>query len=203
VRILNRTRYDLDHSVLLAGPKRVLVLEHPLGQSARLRKATTPTRLEMAWDRPEQIASVGCFALPSTPANCQDLRDRYRWQRLRTLARFEPEGPHAKVSDLAHIMLDTRNPRYSLFGRSTVQSMVFDPQQRVLQLYAAPSDGQHPDDPFMQRYSGLAVRAKRTADGVVSATGGAADEVVADVLLIWLMVAILGVILVYARWRSW
>ena len=109
----------------------------------------TATRPAMAWDRPKQIAAVGCFALSTTPANCKDLRDRYRWQRLRALARFEPEGPNAGVSDLDQMTLDRSNPSYALFGRSTVQSMVFDPQQQVLQLYAAPSDGHHPEDPIM------------------------------------------------------
>ncbi len=192
-RTLSRSRYGADHSVLLAGPKRVHVLEHPLGQPARLRKAATPTRPEMAWGRPEQIAAVGCFALPTIPANCQDLRDRYRWQRLRSLAHFEPEGPHAEVSDLAHITLDRSNPPYALFGRSTMQAMVFDPQQRVLQLYAAPSDGRQPDDPVMQHYSGLIVSSvKRTTYGVVT-----------EISAIWLLVAILAAILVYARWRRW
>ncbi len=192
VRTLGRRRYGADHSVLLAGPKRVQVLEHPHGQPARLRKASTPTRPEMAWDRPDQIAAVGCFALPTSPAGCHQLRERYRWQRLRALARFEPEGPHARVADLAHIALDRSNSNYALFARSTLQSMVFDPQQQVLQLYAAPSDGWHPEDPGMQRYASLAVNSKGKANGVVT-----------EISSIWLVLAILAAILAYARWRRW
>lgn len=202
MRDLSRGRYNTDHSILLAGPKRVQVLEHPLDQSARLRKAASSTRPEMTWDRREQIAAVGCFALSESPANCHQLRDRYRWQRLRALARFKPEGPHARMSDLAQIVFDRSNPPYALFGRSTVQSMVFDPQQQILQLYATPRDGRNPEGQVMQHYSHLAVRAKHTAEGNFGGKN-VADGIFTEILAIWLLVALLLATLVYTRWRQW
>jgi hypothetical protein len=151
----------------MADRDRVVVLEQPRGRRAVVRAADSPTRARMSWGREVQIAVVDCFALRVSVANCDDLRDLYRWQRFRALARFRRDGPHARVGDVSRIMLDTADRGYEVFDRATLQSMVFVPRRAELYLYATGEDGRHPPDPLMHRYSDLA----RGADAEAAPNG--------------------------------
>ena len=190
VNTLMRSDYGNSHSVLLADPKRVQVLEQPRGGASRLRKPLSPTRTEMAWEHPEQIAAVDCFALPATSANCRELRDRYRWQRLRALARFDPQGPRAEIPDLARIMLDRADRQYAIFGEETRQAMVFAPRSASLYLHTRAGPGGDGEEPVMHRYADL------TADTVASASGP-------DLFLVslWILAGIMLVATVWVRFR--
>jgi hypothetical protein len=89
-------------ALLIADLERAAVLEQPAGAPGRLRTDSSPTRAELLWQRGEQIAAVDCLALPSQRGDCRQLRDRYRWQRLRSLAHFGKDGPRAcRTPDLA------------------------------------------------------------------------------------------------------
>ena len=190
VRTLRRGRYGSSYSVLLADRRRIQVLEQPADGPARLREAGSRTRPTMDWGRTEQIAVVDCFALTTTPSNCQDLRDRYRWQRLRTLARFEPRGPRAEIPDLIGIMLDRTTPPYEIYGEETLQVMVFAPRTADLYLYARSEPGTGHDEPVMHRYADL------VGD---SATAGAGFNLLLAV--VWILIAFLLSATLWVRFR--
>jgi len=155
-RRLGRGSHAAGHSVLLADPAGVAVLEQPPSGPARLRTEGSATRADMPWGLPGRIAVVNCFALDASPSDCPHLRDRYRWERFRTLAGFEPGGTRAQPGALGDIMFDRANRPYAIFGADTLLSLVFAPATTELFLYAAPAHGDPPAEPLMHRYPNLA-----------------------------------------------
>lgn len=148
---LRRRQYVSSQSVLLADRGRVVVLEQPRAEAARLRQANSVTRAEMAWNRPEQIAVVNCFVLANTPANCRDLQDRYRWQYLRTQARFEPQGPRAELADVIEIMPGFRPGNSNRPGQNPSRAITFAPGTTELYVYT----GGQGEALVMNRYDNL------------------------------------------------
>lgn len=147
-RDLSQQQYGFSHNILMADTFDVQVLEQPQGQQAHLRTDTSPLRIEMSWEKENQIAVVNCFALRNSPANCIKTVNSYRWHRFKTLAQFNREN-QAQVKDVINIMFDTANPFQEIFNQKTVQSMVFTPKDKKLYLYSVPISGIHSTHPVM------------------------------------------------------
>lgn len=147
---LSKQQYSFSHNVLMADPIEVRVLEQPQGQPARLRTDTSPLRIEMSWGKVDQIAVVNCYVLRSSPANCINSIDSYRWHRFQSLAQFNHTDNQAQVKDVIQIMFDTANPHQEIFNWKTAQSMVFTPKDQRLYLYTVPLSGIHETYPVMR-----------------------------------------------------
>jgi len=160
-RDLSKQQYGFSHNILMADTFDVQVLEQPQGQLAHLRNNTSNfhhnhnQRIEMSWEKANQIAVVNCFALRSSPANCINSVDSYRWHRFKTLARFNSTDNQAQVKDVINIMFDTANPLQEIFNHKTVQSMVFTPKDKKLYLYTVPISGIQSTHPMMQEMANL------------------------------------------------
>jgi hypothetical protein len=127
-------RFSEGHALLIADSEQAAVLEQAAGAPGRLRTDTSPTRADLVWERADQVAVVDCPALASQRGDCRHLRDRYRWQRLRSLARFGTDGPRARPDDVAAMLLDTANPPYPIFGPSTREVLIYQPGDDALYL---------------------------------------------------------------------
>ncbi len=156
IRQLSKARYGLNQSVLMADAKDVRVLEQPANQRGTVRTDNTPYRLNMYWNRKNQIAAVNCYASAVIPDNCSDTRDILRWNQFRTLATFNPEAP-AEPRDLISIMFDTMHSPQAIFNQDTLQAMVFEPQTGQLHLYTASASNDQETEtvPRMTQYHGL------------------------------------------------
>ncbi|WP_295884404.1 C45 family autoproteolytic acyltransferase/hydolase [uncultured Thiohalocapsa sp.] len=176
-RLLRRGTYLGSHSVLLGDAREAMVLELPAAGAPVLRRPDSPTRPEMPWNRPGRLAAVNCLVAADVGGRCDDLGDRFRWQRLRRLAADADAGATSPV-DLRRVLLDPLPRGHAIFNAATVQSMIFEPASGDLLLYAAQPDGPHLAEPLMQRYVGLA----RTA-GSGSGHPGAWVWVLAALLL--------------------
>ncbi len=150
-RYLSRKPYAYSHSLLMADKKSIQVLEYPQGGAAKLRQLNSPTRSEKPWDKELQIAVIDCHVLATMPNNCKDIKDAYRWQRLRQLAQFSASKP-ASVQDIANILFDTANPLYEIFNPQTLQSMIYLPANGSLYLYTAATHGPLPVAPVHNAY---------------------------------------------------
>lgn len=154
VRYLSKKSYAYSHSTLLADKKSIQILEYPQGGSANIRHWNSPTRFDKKWDKELQIAVVDCSVLVEMPNNCKDIKDSYRWRRLRQLAQFSPSKPASK-QDISSIMFDTANHRFEIFAPATLQSMVYLPESGDLYLYTAAVDSSHPTSPVHKTYLGI------------------------------------------------
>jgi len=132
--------YPASHNILLGDAQHVQVLEQPVGQAAGLRTDNSELNPMLTWGKPQQIAVVNCFALRSSPANCNDTTNTFRWYRFKQLARFDRTHP-AQATDVSEIMFDASNVRQAIFNEQTLQSMVFNAQDKKLYLYTQPEQG--------------------------------------------------------------
>ncbi len=135
---LARQRFSAGQALLIADPARAAVLEQAAGARGALRTDTSPALAELAWNREGQVAVVDCLVLPRWRGNCRQLRDRYRWQRLRSLARFGGDGPRARLDDVAAILLDTGGSPYPLRAPGTREVLLYQPQEQALYLRTFP-----------------------------------------------------------------
>ncbi|MDM8558775.1 C45 family autoproteolytic acyltransferase/hydolase [Candidatus Parabeggiatoa sp. HSG14] len=150
-RYLFKQQYGFSHNILMADTKDVQVLEQPQGMTAKLRNYASSLKMEMSWGKINQIAVVNCFVLESSPFNCVDSVDRYRWHRFKKLAQFNSNNK-AYVEDVTKIMFDTVQ---EIFNPHTVQSMVFTPKDKKLYLYTVPISGIHESPPIMNEIHNL------------------------------------------------
>ena len=167
-RFLRPKPSTANHSILMADPERVQVLEHAVGRPAFLRDALSEHHPAMTWRRPEQIAVVGCFALERIPAPCIRLRDRHRWQRYRDLATFEPKHRRAELSDIIRIMLDRLNSHDAINSDATRQVLVFEPHSTVLHLRSKVPTQRTAVEPMLYRYADLTTRHIPERKGIFS-----------------------------------
>jgi hypothetical protein len=191
-RLLRRATYLGGHSVLLGDAREAVVLELPAAGPPVLRRPDSPTRPEMRWNRPGRLAAVNCLVAADVGGRCNDLGDRFRWQRLRRLAGDIAHVEHASsratpLAELERILLDRLPRGHAIFNAETTQSMIFEPAGGALLLYAAGADGEHPAAPLMQRYVGL-------AEG--TGTGGRHLSV-----WMWVLIALLLAGGIAALWR--
>ncbi|NBC47020.1 MAG: hypothetical protein GVY22_03305 [Gammaproteobacteria bacterium] len=157
-----------DHSILMADTHRVEVLEHGTGRAAQLRDASSEHHPAMKWERPEQIAVVGCFALKRMPSLCTGLRDRHRWHRYLDLAQFDPDRHLAQIDDLARIMFDRMNSHDAINSDATHQVLIFQPHSTTLFLRSKVPTQRHPVEPMLYRYGNLANRSSPEQSGLFS-----------------------------------
>jgi hypothetical protein len=167
-RLLGRERHGSSHSILLADRNAVQVLEQTAGGSAVVRTASSELRPRMMWDEPGQIAVVGCFALAVMPSGCVDSLHLYRWQRLRALADFSPNGHRAAIADVTRIMLDQTNLPSAIYGDRTYQVLVFAPRTGDLYLHSKEPVASGSDEPTMHRYADLLTDPGGVSSGLLS-----------------------------------
>ncbi|NKB77163.1 MAG: hypothetical protein GKR96_08990 [Gammaproteobacteria bacterium] len=134
---LSEQVYDADRSVLLADKREIKVLEFPSLDSAEVRDWSSPTQTARPWQRPQQIAVVGCHVLTELKNHCPDVKNSVRWRRLHELLDFSETEP-ADVAAMGNILSDTANRGFEIFNRDTLQSMLYLPGNNSLYLYAAP-----------------------------------------------------------------
>ena len=194
-------RFAEGQALLIADPEQAAVLEQAAGARGRLRTDSSPTSADLVWERTDQVAAVDCLALASQRGDCRQLRDRYRWQRLRTLARFGKNGPRARPDDVAALLLDTANPPYPIFGPSTREVLIYQPGEDALYLRTfAPGTWSAADafDSKDQRASASTLPLYRPlrmgADASSSGIG-------LGLLLIWGVLGLLAVALIVIRLR--
>lgn len=182
-----------NHSVLLGEQGQVQVLERFIGDPGRLRSASSTLHPTMPWERQEQIAVVGCFALAMTPSDCHDVRHRLRWQRFRQLAGFEPGGPQAQLADVMRILLDRQNRANAINGDRTRQVLVYAAEtgEAVLRQLNRPRADDEQAAPITQRLSGLLERRGAEREGVLGAWA-----------LLWLAILGLLVATLWVRLRA-
>lgn len=136
---ISKKNVGINSNTLVADKKDIQVLEHSVSGKTKIRQWNSDTRPSKRWDRKSQIAVVDCHALVSMPNNCRRAKDSYRWDRLRSLARFTTGSNKAGVQDVARIMLDNNNKYYEILGDNTIQSMIYLPGSGYLYLYTAPT----------------------------------------------------------------
>ncbi len=151
---LSKKSYAYSHSILLADKKSIQVLEYPQGGTAKVRQWNSSTRFDKDWDKELQIAVIDCHVLSSMPNNCKDIKDSYRWQRLRQLAQFNILRP-ASMQDMRNILFDTNNHLFEIFNPETLQSMVYLPESGNLYLYTAAVESSRPISPVHKAYLGI------------------------------------------------
>jgi len=157
-----------DHSILMADMHRVEVLEHGTGRLAQVRNASSQHHPAMTWQRPEQIAVVGCFALKRMPSRCTGLRDRHRWHRYLDLALFDPDQHLAEMDDISRIMFDRMNSHDAINSDATHQVLIFQPHSVTLYLRSKVPTQRQPVEPMLYRYANLATRASPEQRGIIS-----------------------------------
>jgi hypothetical protein len=167
-RFLRPKPLTSNHSILMADPDRVQVLEHATDRPAFLRDALSEHHPAMTWRRPEQIAVVGCFALKRIPAPCTRLRDRHRWQRFHDLATFDPQQRRAALTDIIRIMLDRLNSHDAINSDATRQVLIFEPHSTVLHLRSKIPTLRTAVEPTLYRYADLATRQAPERSGIFS-----------------------------------
>ena len=131
---LARQRFGVSQAWLIVDRGRAAVLEHPAGKPGNQRTVQSPVRDTLSWGRAEQLAVVNCLALANLRSDCRQLRDRYRWQRLRELARFHASGLQARLGDVIALLQDQANSPYALLGASTIETLVYQPRTQRLYL---------------------------------------------------------------------
>ncbi len=128
-------KFFTSHNLFMGDNRTVQVLEQSRQGDTHLRLADSPLQVEMQWQRPEQIATVDCFASRGAAHNCSNSRDITRWYRLRDLAQFSPQQP-ASINDIQEVLLDQQHAPYqSIFTENTLYGTVFLPLERRLFLY--------------------------------------------------------------------
>ncbi|ESQ14819.1 MAG TPA: hypothetical protein DDY14_10475 [Chromatiaceae bacterium] len=152
---LTGKQYASSHNILMADKIEVQVLEQPRASPPLVRTDSSRYRASNPWNRPEQIAVVDCYVLARSPSNCYDSQDTLRWQRFRSLARFNAGDNPARVTDIIEIMFDNAHPPQAIFNSSSVQAMAFTPANGKFYLYATPVSGVHEPDPHMLEFSKL------------------------------------------------
>lgn len=156
VAALSRQRFATSLALLIADADRAVVVEQAAGAPGQPRTADSPTQATLSWGRAEQLAVVSCFALRDLRGDCQGLRDRFRWQRLRELGQFSATGLQARLDDMLALLQDTANPPYALFGSDTVETLLFQPREQRLYLRTLSSPAEVSDSlplyqPFPKR----------------------------------------------------
>ena len=136
-RFIAKKGASIGSNTLVADNKNIQVLEQSVSGEVAIRRWDSPTHPSKRWDRESQIAVVDCYASITMSNNCRRAKDSYRWDRLRSLARFS-SSKKASVQDVARIMLDDSNKYYEILGENTIQSMIYLPGSGYLYLYAAP-----------------------------------------------------------------
>lgn len=140
VSFLAKKRIAVNANFLIVDNKDIQVLEHSVSGKAKVRHWNSRTHPNKRWDRKSQIAVVDCHVMVSMPNNCSRAKDSYRWNRLRSLAKFT-RNEKAAVQDVAKIMLDESNKYNEVLADNTIQSMIYLPGSGYLYLYAAPISG--------------------------------------------------------------
>lgn len=148
---LTEKRYARNLEFLLANQENIAVLEQPLDSASGLRKPTSEITNEMTWHRDGQLAAVNCFVLNSSPRNCYNTLDYYRWGRLEQLSKQLPEQ-NLSVAHVITIMLDKANIRQAIFTANTVQSIIFTPKDRSLYLYTKTANNPSNPQPIFEKY---------------------------------------------------
>jgi len=136
-RFIAKEGTGIGSNTLVADNKNIQVLEQSASGEVAIRRWDSPTHPSKLWDRESQIAVVDCYASITMSNNCRRAKDSYRWDRLRSLARFT-NSKKASVQDVARIMLDGSNKYYEILGENTIQSMIYLPGSGYLYLYTAP-----------------------------------------------------------------
>lgn len=188
---LSKQSYLYSHSILMSDKKNVQVLEYPRGGVAKLRRWNSRTQANKAWDKPQQIAVIGCHVLASLPNNCRDVKEGYHWARLRQLAVFNATNP-ANIHALTDILFDTKNRLFEIFNASTLQSIVYQPETGSLYLYAAAINGTSPTSPIHRAYLNIIPEALRH-----QATNDKKH------VTLWLITALLSVLSAIVFWIVW
>lgn len=180
-----------NYSILMADRERVEVLEHAAGTRGRLRAASSELQPAMSWEHKQQIAAVGCFALSTMPTGCSSLRDRYRWQRFRTLANLNLQESHTEIMDIAQIMLDRVGSRDAINSATTYQTLAFAPESAELYLGTKAPTASDPDEPVMHRYADLIGESSQERGGISALW-----------ILLWLLIAGISIATLWIRLRS-
>lgn len=128
----------LSSNILIAGKKSIQVVESSIKEGSKIRDWDSKVSFRKRWERPSQIAVVNCHVLRAMLDNCKRAKDSYRWERLRSLARFT-QSEKAGMQDIVKIMTDTSHRYYEIFSESTIQSIIYLPASGYLYLYAAPT----------------------------------------------------------------
>lgn len=131
---LAQNSYARSLQFLLVDQNNAVVLEQPLGASGALRRANSEITNEMSGHLNGQWVVVDCFVLKTSPRNCYNTIDFYRWGRFAELLRTLP-AENLSVANVISLMLDQANSRQAIFSQRTLQSMVFTPKDQVLYLY--------------------------------------------------------------------
>jgi hypothetical protein len=189
-RYLSQQSYPYDLSVLMSDKNNIQVLEYPRGGVAKIRRWNSPTRANKRWDKPQQIAMIGCHVLASLPKNCRDAKEGYHWARLRQLAVFNPSNS-ANTYDIVNILLDQKNHLFEIFNTQTLQSMVYQPKTNNLYLYTARIDGTLSQSPMHYPYLHLIPEALRNQN--ISKNKH---------LPLWLIAALLFSIVFWVVWKD-
>ncbi len=194
-------RFAEGQALLIADTEQAAVLEQAAGAPGRLRTDNSPTRADLIWERADQIAAVDCLALASQRGACRQLRDRYRWQRLRSLAGFGSDGPRARTDDVAAMLFDTANRPYPIFGPSTREVLIYQPGDDALYLRAFAPGTWSAADAFAskdQRASASTLPLYRPLRMGADASPSGIDL---GLLLIWGVLGLLAVALIVIRLR--
>lgn len=186
---LARQRFVVSQAWLIVDRGRAAVLEHPAGKQGKQRTANSPVRTTLNWGRAEQLAVVNCLALANSRSDCRQLRDRYRWQRLRELARFSATGLQARLGDVIALLQDQANAPYALLGPDTIETLVYQPRTQRLYLRtqagAVPPDAANPAVlPMYQPFANIHT-----------------DHYPPWVLFLLLVLALLGLLVVVLVWH--
>ncbi len=192
LRMLRSGRYGLNHSLLIADRQEVQVLELPLNGVGRRRTAVSRLHPAMAWDHRGAIAVVGCFALADMPSDCDDIRQRSRWQHFQALARGDSIARDADLGDLVQIMLDGKDRLNEGYRQSVRQVLAFAPNSLDLVVgHLSPASEEPLSELVMQRFTNLLERSQMLQKSAIRWLG-----------LVWLSIAILLVITLWVRYRS-
>ncbi|MCX7096473.1 MAG: C45 family autoproteolytic acyltransferase/hydrolase [Methylococcales bacterium] len=148
---LLQNTYTRSLQILLADQNNVGVIEQPAGEMGVLRKPNSTLTNEMQWHGDGQLVVVDCFVLQSSPRNCYNTLDYYRWGRFADL--LKPfAGKSLSVQDVITLMLDKANNRQAIFNLNTLQSIVFTPKDQILYYYTQPATGTENPKPVFEKY---------------------------------------------------
>lgn len=194
-------RFAEGQALLIADPEQAAVLEQAAGAPGRLRTDTSPTRPDLVWERADQVAAVDCLALASQRGDCRQLRDRYRWQRLHSLARFGADGPRARPDDVAAMLLDTANPPYPIFAPSTREVLIYQPSEDALYLRTFAPGTWSAEDAFGSKDQRASASILPLYRPLRMGADASASGIGLGLLLIWGVLGLLAVALIVIRLR--